>query len=268
MIHIKHSTDGRREFTRGGFYFPVFPCRIIKRMEVLSVQSIGFAIICGIIPPLIWLYFLLREDARCPEPRSLIFIAFLTGMLAVPLVIPVESYAASILGNGFPTVVAWAIAEETFKYGLAAILVLWRRDVDESIDLVIYMITVALGFAALENTLFLIQPFASGDYMNGLVTDNLRFVGSTLLHVIASSAVGFSLAFSYQKSRIVRIFAVAGGLILAVALHTFFNFFIINQNGGGTLVAFFTVWTGAIIFFALFEVLKYFRYRNLPANTC
>jgi hypothetical protein len=28
------------------------------------------------------------------------------------------------------------------------------------------------------------------------------------------------------------------------------------------------VWGGLILFFALFEVLKYFRYRNLPPNTC
>jgi RsiW-degrading membrane proteinase PrsW (M82 family) len=237
-------------------------------MASASFQAIGYAVVCGIVPSLIWLYFLLREDARCPEPRALIVIAFIAGMLAVPLVIPIESYAQSVLPDGLPVIIAWAIAEETIKYALASIFILWNRAVDESLDLVIYMITVALGFAALENTLFLITPFMHGDITNGLVTDNLRFVGSTLLHVVASSAIGFALAFSYKSSRIVRIFAAAGGLILAVALHTVFNFFIINQNGSETIVAFFVVWTGIIIFFALFEILKYFRYRNLPPNTC
>jgi hypothetical protein len=112
-----------------------------------------------------------------------------------------------------------------------------------------------------------------GQITNGLVTDSLRFVGSTLLHVVASSIIGFSLAFSYKKfvtvgGYILRTFIVTSGLILAIALHTFFNFFIINENGSQTIIAFFAVWIGLLIFFALFEVLKYFRYRNLPPNTC
>lgn len=248
-------------------------------MDSLTLQTIGYAVLCGILPPLIWLYFLLKEDSRCPEPRSLIFIAFITGMLAVPLVIPFESIALNYTSSHFlqcvdtaatclPAIFSWATIEETAKYGLAAIFVLWRRSVDESIDLVIYMITVALGFAALENTLFLLAPFAHGDLTNGFITDNLRFVGSTLLHVVASSAIGFTLAFTYKKPRVLRTFAAAGGLILAISLHTIFNFFIIDQNGSQTIIAFFIVWTGAVLFFALFEILKYFRYRNLPANTC
>jgi RsiW-degrading membrane proteinase PrsW (M82 family) len=233
-----------------------------------SFQTIAYAVCAGILPPLIWLYLLLREDRRCPEPRALIFLAFIAGMIAVPLVIPFESYAQSNLVAGVPVILAWAVIEETFKYGIAAILILWRRAVDESLDLVIYMITVALGFAALENTFFLITPFMHGDVANGLITDNLRFIGSTLLHVVASSSIGFALAFSYKKSRPVRIMAAAAGLILAVVLHTVFNFFIITQNGSQTIVAFLVVWAGIIAFFALFELLKYFRYRNLPPNTC
>ena len=237
-------------------------------MESASFQVIGYAVAAGIIPPLIWLYILLREDKRCPEPRALIFMAFIAGMIAVPFVIPLESFASNNLPAGLPVVVAWAFAEEILKYGIAAILILWHRAVDESLDLVIYMITVALGFAALENTFFLVTPFAHGDFSNGLITDNLRFVGSTLLHVVASSAVGFALAFSYKQSRPIRIAAATGGLILAVALHTAFNFFIINQDGSQTIIAFFVVWTGVVIFFVLFEILKYFRYRNMPPNTC
>jgi RsiW-degrading membrane proteinase PrsW (M82 family) len=237
-------------------------------MDVASFQSILYAVAAGILPPLVWLYFLLREDRRCPEPRALIFMAFIVGMIAVPFVIPLESYSSSVLPSGLPVVIAWAAIEETIKYGFAAIFILWRRAVDESLDLVIYMVTVALGFAALENTFFLITPFAHGDFSGGLITDNLRFVGSTLLHVVASSAIGFSLAFAYKKSLSVRIFAVTIGLILAIALHSIFNFFIITESGSQTIIAFSLVWGGLILFFALFEVLKYFRYRNLPPNTC
>jgi len=233
-----------------------------------SAVTIGYAFLGGILPALIWLYFLLKEDDRCPEPRTLITVAFMAGMFAVPVVLPLETLALSLLPDGAPVIISWAAIEEIVKFGLAALFVLWRREVNESIDLVIYMLTVALGFAALENTLFLLEPFGQGQFLAGLATDNLRFVGSTLLHVIASSVIGFTLAFTYRMPRVLRAAAAIGGLILAIALHAVFNFFIINGDGSRTLMAFFIVWTGAIVFFALFEVLKYFRYSKAAKNVC
>ncbi|MBP6869179.1 MAG: PrsW family intramembrane metalloprotease [Candidatus Pacebacteria bacterium] len=237
-------------------------------MESLSPVTIAFAFIGGMLPAWVWLHFLLKEDSRCPEPRYLIGVAFLAGMLAVPLAIPFQSLAAQYFNDGLPVIVAWAAVEEMLKYGLAALLVLWRRSVNETIDLVIYMLTVALGFAALENALFLFGPLADGRILDGIVTNNLRFIGSTLLHVMASSAVGFALALAYLKTRPMRTVYVTGGLILAITLHSLFNFLIIHADGSHTLFAFLVVWAVAIIFFALFEVLKYFRYRHLPKNTC
>lgn len=233
-----------------------------------SAVTVGYAFLGGILPALIWLYFLLKEDDRCPEPRTLITVAFMAGMFAVIVVLPLETLALSLLPEGTAVIIAWAAIEETVKFGLAALFVLWRRAVNESIDLVIYMLTVALGFAALENTLFLLEPFGQGQFLAGLATDNLRFVGSTLLHVIASSVIGFTLAFTYRMPRVIRALAAIVGLILAVALHAVFNFFIINGGGSQTLMAFFIVWTGAIVFFALFEVLKYFRYSKASKNVC
>ena len=235
---------------------------------MLSFETLLFAFLGGILPAMIWLYFLLKEDRRCPEPRFMIALALAAGFLSVPLVLPMERFAVLTLPAGIPVIIAWAAIEETVKYLLAAIILLWRRHVNESLDFVIYMITVALGFAALENTLFLIAPFAGGNIVEGLLTGNLRFIGSTLLHVVASAAIGFALAFSFRKSRVVRILCASAGLILAIALHALFNFLIIDGSGSFTLLAFFMVWSGAVILFALFELLRYLRYDRLPKNTC
>ncbi len=243
----------------------------------MGLDVLGYAFLGGLLPTLIWLYFLLQEDARCPEPRWIIFLAFVAGMLAVPLVLWPQNYALTHLpqcapgspSSCIPLLTSWAMIEETAKYALAAIAILWRREaIRRSLDIVTCMITVALGFAALENMLFLIQPLSSGDFVHGFITGNLRFIGSTLLHVLASSAIGFAMAFSFERSRFFRAIAASLGLILAIALHAFFNFFILSGDGSDTVLAFFTVWTGAIVFFAAFEVLKYFRYRNLPKNVC
>lgn len=235
---------------------------------MISLETALYAFLGGILPAMIWLYFLLKEDSRCPEPRSMITLALAAGMLSVPLVLPLERLAILALPAGIPVILAWAMIEETVKYGLAALVVLWRKDVNESVDLVIYMLTVALGFAALENMLFLIAPFSGGHIFEGLLTGNLRFVGSTLLHVIASSTIGFALGFSFKMRKSIRTVFASVGLILAISLHALFNFLIIDGNGSYTLFAFFIVWSGAVIFFALFELLKYLRYHRLPKNTC
>ncbi|MEJ0053464.1 MAG: PrsW family glutamic-type intramembrane protease [bacterium] len=235
----------------------------------MTAEAFGYAFLGGVLPALLWLYFLLREDSRCPEPKLMILVAFFAGMIAVPLVLPLERFASLHLDPGLPVVVAWAAIEEVIKYLAAAVAVLWRwRTVNESPDLVIYMLTAALGFAALENALFLVAPIASGHFVDSLITGNLRFVGSTILHVIASSSIGFALAFSYKSSRAVRMLASTAGLILAITLHTLFNVLIIAKEVSHVLAAFFTVWSAAVVFFALFEILKYLRYRNLPRNSC
>jgi len=233
----------------------------------VTLTILSYAFFGGLLPSFIWLYFLLREDASHPEPRSLIALTFIAGMLAVPLALPLEQYAKMHLSGDIPVFTAWALIEEMLKYLMVAVLILWRRAVDEAPDYVIYMITVALGFAAAENMLFLLTPLMDGNTASSFFTGNVRFLGSSLLHVMASAAIGFSLAFSFKSRPSIRITAAWLGLILAIALHTAFNTLIITQGTSSTLIAFFLVWIVAVIFFAAFEVLKYFQYRNFPNNT-
>lgn len=232
----------------------------------MTLTTLGYAFLGGLLPSFIWLYFLLKEDARNPEPRRLIALTFVAGMVAVPLALPLEEYAKARLQDSASVLVAWALIEEVLKYAMAAAFILWRSAVDESPDYVIYMITTALGFAAAENMLFLITPLSGGSLAAGFLTDNVRFLGSTLLHVVASAAIGFALAFSAAKGPPWRVTAAALGLILAIALHTAFNTLIINSGASTMFAAFFLIWTVALVFFAAFEVLKYFQYRNLPNN--
>ena len=232
----------------------------------MTLITLGYAFLGGLLPSSIWLYFLLKEDAAHPEPKALIALTFVAGMAAVPLALPLEQYAQANLVGSLPILTAWALIEEVLKYGMAATLILWRGAVDEAPDYVIYMLTVALGFAAAENMLFLLTPLSDGQFATSVFTGDVRFLGSTLLHVVASAAIGFALAFSARSSPIRRMAAGAFGLILAVALHTAFNALIINQGASTTLAALFLIWTVAVVFFAAFEVLKYFQYRNLSNN--
>lgn len=231
----------------------------------MTSTTLGYAFLGGLLPAFIWLYLILKEDASHPEPRSLIAFTFLVGMVAVPIAALLENYAVNLdLENNLPDVVYWIpLIEEVLKYAMAAIFILWRRAVDEAPDYIIYMITIALGFAAAENMLYI---FNSPDG-NLAGISHMRFIGSTVLHVVASASIGFALAFSVEARPHWRIVSAALGLILAIALHSAFNALMINEAASAALVPLFLVWIVAVIFFAAFEVLKYFQYRNLSNNT-
>jgi len=217
----------------------------------------------GIFPALAWLWFWRREDSH-PEPRRLIALAFFAGMITVGVVIPLQKFVAPFLVSTTAIFTAWSVIEEVMKYVAARIAVLWRHEDDEPIDPVIYMVAVALGFAALENTLFLMSPLAGNTPIETIMTGNLRFVGATLLHVLSSAVVGLALAFSFYKPHRVHAWYVAGGVILASLLHSGFNFLILNAPEESLLQTFAIVWMGVIAVLAGVEFVKRIkpRWRN------
>lgn len=221
------------------------------------MESTYFAIafLAGLIPALFWVWFWLREDNKRPEPYFLIAISFIAGMAVVPMALPLQKLAIGLY-EGANVMLVWVIIEELLKYAVALMLVFWNRDVDEPIDMVIYMIVVALGFAALENALFIFNPLVMGEYLSSVLTGSFRFLGATLLHVLASGTVGVALALAYYKSKSAQVIYGTIGLFVAIVLHALFNFFIMDASGETILVVFLFVWMGIILLFLLFEKIK------------
>ena len=221
------------------------------------MESTVFAIafVAGLIPAIFWLWFWLREDSLKPEPWFLIAITFIAGMAVVPLALPLQRFALELYPAA-NVMISWVIIEELLKYAVALAVVLWNRAVDEPIDMVIYLIVIALGFAALENALFVFNPLVIGEYLNSALTGGFRFMGATLLHVLASGTIGMFLAFTYYKSKTTQMIAGTVGLLVAIILHTLFNFFIMEASGTTILGVFLFVWVGIIILFLLFERVK------------
>lgn len=210
----------------------------------------------GILPALAWLWFWLREDSAHPEPRKLIALAFLAGMLTVAVVIPIQKFVKPFFVSTALIFTAWSAIEEIAKYLAARITVLRRREDDEPIDPVIYMVTVALGFAAVENALFLLSPLSGSTLLQTILSGNLRFVGATLLHVLSSAAIGAALGFSFYKpARAKRLYAF-WGVVLAIILHSTFNFLILNTPEEHILRTFGLVWIGLAVLLAVLEYIK------------
>lgn len=219
--------------------------------KILTLAFLG-----GITPSLLWLWFWLKEDDKHPEPKILLTIVFIMGMASVVVVLPIQKFIQNIISSPDIQLVLWASVEEILKY-LAVLLILYKtNNASEPIDWPIYLITSALGFAALENALFLVKPFSVSEATVALLTGQLRFLGSTLLHTIASGTIGIAIGLSFYMHEFKKKWFLLIGFIVSIALHSAFNFFIIKNDGSDFLKVFAFLWVVTIIVMLLFEKVR------------
>lgn len=233
-----------------------------------ELTTLLFAVFGGILPALFWLWFWLKEDGAHPEPRGKIAAAFLMGMGMVFLALPLERIACSLIVNGSCNLlggnetlaITLALIEEIVKFLGVYIVAFHSRYFDEPVDALIYIITVALGFSAMENTLYLLDTTTNQGLTMGIINGNLRFIGATVLHVASSAVLGIMIAFTFYRHRIERVLWALVGVIAAGLLHTVFNLSIIKvENIGQSLQVFSYFWGVIVVIIFLFERIKHIK---------
>lgn len=239
-------------------------------------KPLFIALMGGILPSLLWLWFWRREDQNCPEPTGLIAISFFAGMAVVYFALPLQKLVVSALpmimsvadtlalkfslllpSEEVIKITLWAFIEEFAKYATVFFIAFKSKDFDEPIDAVIYLITAALGFAAMENTFYILKDLGALGDADALLNGNLRFIGATIAHVTSSAFVGIAIAFSLRGPRLGKFLAVVAGLSLATLLHAYFNLSIIESNGTiKTLLVFSQFWAAIIGIIVLLALVK------------
>ncbi len=211
----------------------------------------------GVAPSILWLIFWFREDGeKNKEPIGLIALVFLAGALAVVCVLPIEKVIANMHLGTVQQITYWAASEELIKLLAFSLILHGNKYLDEPVEYPIYLMTVALGFAALENTLYLVHPLSVTNTTVSFLTGHLRFLGSTLLHSVTSGIIGISIGLAYFKDAGTRMFYGIIGICTAIALHSIFNFFIIKDGGKNFLQVFGFLWVVTIIIMLIFEKLR------------
>jgi len=195
-------------------------------------------VLFGVLPSFIWLSFYLKKDLH-PESNQMILKIFFYGILAALPAILLEMALVEQFGNlnisqcflAFLNIfIGVALVEEFLKYLIVKEKVLDHPELDEPVDLMLYMIIAALGFAAAENILILFSlgpHFFLGDVFSVSV---LRFLGATFLHALCSGTIGYFLALSIldtkRRGRLIIL-----GLGIASILHGLYNFSIMEIEG-------------------------------------
>ncbi|WP_447978320.1 PrsW family intramembrane metalloprotease [Candidatus Nitrospira bockiana] len=196
-------------------------------MAYLMLFALSFA------PGLLWLWFFYRKDTLDPEPASLIIKTFLIGMgLGVPATVLELLFTESAV----VTVAIAPVIEELLKFAGVRFTVYRRAEFDEPLDGIIYTAAVALGFASIENGLYLLATYltavdtaASLNVITpfGVLTSVflVRALLSVPSHVLYSSMWGYALGRAKFSAPGEGRRLLLTGLVLAILCHALFNFF-------------------------------------------
>ena len=168
------------------------------------------------------------------------------------------------IGPMAQSIVYWfliiSLTEELFKYLVVKIKVMNSPHLDEPVDIMIYMVVAALGFAALENVLYLLSPIGQMSFdqviYRTMFIGLIRFVGATFLHTLCSAVIGYAMAISLfdQKNKMLEFIS---GLTVAVVLHGLYDFSIMTLSGNMKFVIpIIIILTLAFLVFSGFEKLK------------
>ena len=251
--------------------------------ELITIKLLAIAMLGGILPALVWLWFWHRQDRECPEPKGLVMISFLAGMAIVFFVLPVQKLTVALLPAISELVdtiklslvppsadvlknFLLASSEEIGKYLTVFLIAFHSKYFDEPIDAVIYLITAALGFTAMENVLYLLKDLTQSGGLETILNGNLRFLGATILHTVSSAFVGIALAFSFSASRFIKSIVITIGLLVAILLHTHFNLSIIEAYGTINILSVFSQYWAVII--GIIILIGIIKYLNTREQTC
>jgi RsiW-degrading membrane proteinase PrsW (M82 family) len=182
------------------------------------------------VPGLLWLWAFYRTDRYQPEPKRLVLGTFLLGAIATLPAVGAEVLVAraypflrhverAMLAAHGPRALTPLLigcflvigpVEEIAKFLTVRLWVYRRREFDEPIDGIVYASAAALGFASLENALYVLDFHAHGVRWGLFVTRAFLAVPG---HVLFSSMWGYALGRArFRRYPIFRM--VALGAIL------------------------------------------------------
>jgi RsiW-degrading membrane proteinase PrsW (M82 family) len=210
--------------------------RTMVMATVLATVPVGPLVACYL-----WL------DRYEPEPRRLLAAGLLWGgFVATAVAVVLQGIGGIVVGisdNVSLAVVAPA-TEEATKGAFLLLLLWWRRaELDGILDGIVYAGMVGIGFAFVENILYLAAAYNGTDGMGPGGTTALtttfvyRCLFSPFAHPFFTTFTGIGVGIAVaSRSRVRRFLAPLVGYLCAVALHGIWNASTIHGDRNFVLV--------------------------------
>ena len=227
-------------------------------------DAVGIGVVLAAIPvgPLVGIYLWL--DRYEPEPRVLLLLGLGWGaFVATSAALFLQAFDAFALRSDEATqsVLVAPLTEEAAKGLFILLLLLYRRaELDGVLDGIVYAGMVGIGFAFMENILYLSQAYIGEDGRVGGIEDAVllfvvRGVFSPFAHPFFTAFVGIGLGIAVtSRSRVVQVSAPVVGYSVAVAAHSLWNGSLLLEDGAGAVATYLLLMVPAFVVLAGFAV--------------
>jgi protease PrsW len=180
----------------------------------------------AIAPGIFICFYIFAKDKYNREPLGLLVWAFVLGMLSTIPAVVIQLATGDMAGKIGETAVAATaffaycvvgLSEEASKFFMLRVFLYKRKAFDDPFDGIIYAVMVGMGFATLENILYVMQ--------HGYATGVLRMFLSVPAHGTFAVLMGYftGLAkFNPNKRMLYFLFAI----LLPVLFHGTFDLFL------------------------------------------
>jgi RsiW-degrading membrane proteinase PrsW (M82 family) len=186
----------------------------------------------------IMLYIYLK-DKHEREPLGLLLISFLYGGLSTILTLfiswPISMLILlkedDVVHQFFNAFFKVALVEEFSKFVFVRFILFYNKNFNEPFDGIVYAIMVSMGFATLENVVYV--------YQYGMATGVMRMFTAVPAHATFAILMGFFLGKAKFTHRLVFLYSVLA-LLAAAVFHGLYDYFLFISFVPG-------IWAGAVV---------------------
>lgn len=188
----------------------------------------------SILPGVLIIVYIYNKDKHEKEPYKYIFFCFLMGILScIPAIlgtstieyfIPViKPQASSNMGVvAFYAFIAVALSEEFAKYLFLRFYIYRKAEFDEPMDGIVYAVVIGMGFAVLENVLYVLD--------GGLEVALMRMFTAVPAHAAFGVLMGYYVGLAKFAKHEQSILFHLQGMLFAVLAHGAYDFFLFQNN--------------------------------------
>jgi len=186
----------------------------------------------ALAPVLIIAFYIYIRDKYEKEPIGILLKTFLLGAVITVPIIFVEQFLDSYWENTFgseqsickATYTAFVVAsftEEAFKF-LAFYILIWQnRNFNEKFDGIVYAVYVSLGFATVENFLYVFE--------GGIQVALLRALTAVPAHALFGVTMGYYFGLAKFRTALQSKYLILS-LLVPILLHGIYDFILMANN--------------------------------------
>lgn len=185
----------------------------------------------AIAPGLAISIFIFYRDAYNREPKLNLMLSFFLGVLSIVPAFFIENGLAGYFNNSAASMAAQAfflvaLTEEACKFAALRIYAYRKKSFDEPLDGIVYSVMVSMGFATLENILYVIRSAEAG---MGYQVALLRMFLSVPAHATFGVLMGYHVGRAkFEPAREKSLMLL--GLFWAVFFHGAYDTFLFWQQ--------------------------------------